>query len=545
MKYKRIIWLLLAPLLLVSCWDVEDYENFAIEPTTQSWVLPVLNSTVTFKELVERSGSNTLVEEDPSTGVFYMAFRDTLDFANAVDQFQLVGASFPLSISEPLAPGFGQVNIEQDITQAYNIIAGAEIKLIDFLSGTMTLDMQNNYHHRVYGTLTITSLETNETAYIRNFDLQVFSSSLSDTRSLDDYTLLLHDEVGDTYNTFMVTLNLSIVENVSAPDYTGNLSINIGFSEPDFELIQGRVNETLSVADQTYELSAFNSTIFAEQHFAEPYFNFTVENSYGVPVGFTFTTFEVTNNNSDVLTIENTVVPGPGDIDLSGTNQVDFLQDPSESIAITEFALTNENSNIADVFDIAPNRLNFGTDFTLGDASYERFIKRDSKVCFISDIVLPLYGWATTHQLGDTIMDMEWPDLTNDFEFLNDDYSVTLKFKVTNEMPLDMYLQIVTLLEVGDELVPDYYFIEDPENTPLASSAILDPNGISISPSTAYLTITLTKEEYEQIASSNHLVLLYTLKTGGGEQVDVKILSTNHIQVQMSMLVSGTIQVEL
>ncbi|HPF94708.1 MAG TPA: hypothetical protein PLV65_12230, partial [Tenuifilaceae bacterium] len=146
---------------------------------------------------------------------------------------------------------------------------------------------------------------------------------------------------------------------------------------------------------------------------------------------------------------------------------------------------------------------------------------------------------------GDTIMDMEWPDLTNDFEFLNDDYSVTLKFKVTNEMPLDMYLQIVTLLEVGDELVPDYYFIEDPENTPLASSAILDPNGISISPSTAYLTITLTKEEYEQIASSNHLVLLYTLKTGGGEQVDVKILSTNHIQVQMSMLVSGTIQVEL
>lgn len=549
MRIRKIFWLLFAPVLLVSCWDADDYKNFGMEPTPQSWVLPILNSTITFEDVVERSGSNTLVEEDPSTGVFFMAFRDTLDFANATDQFQLMGATLPLTISEPLVPGFGQVNIGQDVTQVYQIVAGAEIKLIDFLSGTMTLQMQNNYHHRVYGTLTITSLEANEMAYTIDFDLPVFSSSLNDTRPLNDYTLLLHDEVGDTYNTFMVTLNLSIDENLSAPDYSGNLSVNFNFENPDFELIQGMVNQTLSISDQTYEISAFNSTILAEQHFADPYFNFTVENSYGVPIGFTFTSFEVINNNNDVFTIANDGMPGPGDINLSGVNEVAFLQNPAETIAITELKLTKDNSNIEYAFDNAPNKLNFGTDFTLGDASHDRFIKRDSKVSFISDMVLPLHGWAKTHEIGDTIMDMEWPDIKNDYELIKDDYTVTLKFKVTNELPLEIFLQMETLIEVEGVLVPDYFFFVNkdtglPEEAELAKSATLDANGVSVSSTTAYTTTTLTREEYEQIADSEHLVLKYRFVTGGGGQTNVKILSTNHLQVQMSMLVSGIIEVE-
>lgn len=550
MRIRKIFWLLFAPVLLVSCWDISDYENFGIEPTSQSWVLPVLNSTITFRDVVERSGSNTVVEEEPLTGVFFMIFRDTLDFANATDQFQLAGANFPFTFSQPLAPGFGQVNIEQNLTQVYQIVTGAEIKLIDFLSGTMTLEMQNNYYHRVYGTLTITSLKTNELAYTKNFDLQVFSSNTSETRPMDDYTLLLHDEVGDTYNTFMVTLNLSIVENTSAPDYSGNLSINIGFDNPDFEFIQGMVNKTLIMPDQSYELSAFNSTVFAQQHFAEPYFNFTVENSYGVPVGFTFTSFEVSNINNDIYPIVNEGTPGPGDLNLSGVNVVGFLQNPSETVAITKLELTKDNSNIEGAFDNAPNKLNYGTNFTLGDASHERFIKRNSKVSFVSDMVLPLYGWATTHQLGDTIMDMEWPDIKNDFDFLNDDYSVTLKFKVTNEMPLDMFLQLETLIDNGGVFTHGYYFFVNeetglPEEAELAKSATLDANGVSLSPTTAYATLTLTKDEYEQIVDSDHLVLLYRLSTGGGLEEDVKILSSNHLQVEMSMIVSGTVEIKI
>ncbi|MDD2198035.1 MAG: hypothetical protein PHE03_11810 [Bacteroidales bacterium] len=549
MKIKKMFWLLFLPILLVSCWDVDDYKDFGIEPTAQSWVLPVLNSTITFKEVVERSGSNTVVEEDPSTGVFFMAFRDTLNFASATDQFQLMGATFPFTVNQSLVSGFGQINVQEDLTQAYQIINGAEIKLIDFLSGSMILEMQNNYHHKVSGTLTITSLEKNQEVYTKDFNLQAFSSSLSDTRPLDDYTLLLYDEIGDAYNTFMVTLNISIDENVSAPDYSGNLSINIGFDNPDYELIQGKVNETLSITDQTYQLSAFNSTFFAEQHFAEPYFSFTVENSYGLPVGFTFTSFEACTINNDVFPIVNEGASGPGGLDLSGVNNIEFLQSPSEAVAKTELELNKDNSNIENAFDNAPNRLNFGLDFILGDASHERFIKRNSEVTFISDMVLPLYGWAKTHEIRDTIMDIAWFDINTDIDFLNiDDFTVTLKFKTTNEMPLDVYLQMLTLKDVEGDLIPDYYFFVDketglPENEKLAKSAILDANGISVDSNVEYLSITLTQEEYEQIVDSDHLILQYRLVTGGG-QADVKILSTNRLQLQMSMIVSGTVQVE-
>lgn len=547
MRIKKIFWLLFAPVLLVSCWDADDYKDFGMEPTSQSWALPVLNSTITFKDIVERGGSNSLVEEDPPSGVFFMAFRDTLDFANATDQFQLKGATFPFTISEPLAPNFDKVTIQKDLTQTYQIVTGAEIKLIDFLSGTMSLEMQNNYHHKVSGTLTITSFKANEEPYIRNFDLQAFSSSFSDTRPMDNYTLLLHDEVGNTYNTFMVTLELTIEENTSAPNYSGDLAININFDNPDFELIQGKVNETLSISDQTYQISAFNSTVFADQHFAQPQINFNIENSYGLPIGINFTRFEVCSNNNVPFEILNEGVLGPGDLYLSGVNVIYFLQDPSEDVAITELELTKDNSNIENAFDDAPSKLNFGADFTLGDASHDRFIRRNSKVSFISELLLPLYGWAKTHQIGDTIMDMEWPDIKSDYDFINDDYSITLKFKVTNELPLDIFLQMEMLKDVGGVLQPNYYFFVNeqtgqPEEAELAKSAILNADGESVNSTTAYTTIILTKQEYEQIVDSDHLVLLYRLVTGGGDETNVKILSTNHLQVQMSMLVSGTIE---
>ncbi|HCY00472.1 MAG TPA: hypothetical protein DG754_10065, partial [Bacteroidales bacterium] len=368
MRIKKIFWLLFASVLLVSCWDADDYKDFGMEPTSQSWALPVLNSTITFKDIVERGGSNSLVEEDPPSGVFFMAFRDTLDFTKATEEFQLVGTTFPLTISEPLAPGFGEISIQKDLTQAYQIVTGAEIRLIDFISGTMSLEMQNNYHHRVYGTLTITSLKTDEMAYTRNFDLQVFSSNISDTRPLDNYTLLLHDEGGDTYNTFMVTLDLTIKENLSSSNYSGNLDLNINFNDPDYELIQGKVNETLSISDQTYQISAFNSTVFADQHFAQPQINFKFENSYGLPIGIDFTRFEVCSNNNVPFEISNEGMLGSGDLDLSGINMINFLQDYSEDVAITELELTKDNSNIENAFDDAPSKLNFGADFTLGDA---------------------------------------------------------------------------------------------------------------------------------------------------------------------------------
>jgi hypothetical protein len=144
-------------------------------------------------------------------------------------------------------------------------------------------------------------------------------------------------------------------------------------------------------------------------------------------------------------------------------------------------------------------------------------------------------------------MDMEWPDIKSDYDFINDAYSITLKFKVTNELPLDIFLQMETLKDLGGVLQPNYYFFVNeqtgqPEEAELAKSAILDADGEFVSSTTAYTTIILTKQEYEQIVDSDHLVLLYRLVTGGGEEANVKILSTNHLQVQMSMLVSGTIE---
>ena len=549
MRNKKLLWILAIPLLLVSCWNPKDFEKFAIDPIPQSWVLPVLKSTITFKEMVERSSANTIVEEGPG-GVYFMAFRDTMDIAGALDEFQLTGANFNFSLNYPLASGFGQVTSEQDFNQTYEIVSGSEIKLIDLLTGTMNLSMVNNYHHRVLGTFTIYSLENNQVVYSRVFNLATFSSSVNDIVSLNDYTLSLFDADADSYNTFMVGISFTFQENISAPTYDGSLEIGISFTNPDFEMIVGKFNKQVSIPDQAYSIGAFNSTIFAEQHFAEPYFDFYIQNSYGVPIGFTFIDFTASNNSGDELLIVNTGVPGPDDINLSGVNPVGFPLSPSLPPVLTKLSLNHTNSNIDDIFDIAPNKLNFGADFFIGDDSHERFIRRDSRINFISDLSIPLYGWAVTHELHDTIMDMPWPDIKNEFDFLKDDYIVTLKFKVNNEIPLNMRFQLVTLVDTEDGIVRDYYLFND-ESDPegavfLTESADINPTtGHSIGSRSSYLTLRLTKDEYDQVYGSDHLLIMYWLSTGGAISQDVKVLSTNKLAIQISLLVSGTLEFNL
>lgn len=549
MRNKKIMWILIIPLLLVSCWNPKDFEKFAIDPISQSWVIPVVNSTITFKEIVERSSANTIVEEGPG-GVFYMAFRDTLNLAGALDEFQLTGANFNFALNYPLASGFGQVSGEQDFNQSYEIVCGSEIKLIDFRTGTMNLTMVNNYHHMVLGTITIYSLENDQVVYSRVFNLATISSSFEVDVALNDYTLNLFDEDANTYNTLMMGISFTFQENPSAPNNDGSLDIGLSFSNPDFEMIVGKFSKPVNVPDQIYSIGAFNSTIFAEQHFAEPYFDFYIQNSYGVPIGFTFNNFTASNNSGDELLIENVGTPGDGDINLSGVNLVGFPLTPTLPPVLTKLSLNHTNSNIGDIFDIAPNKLNFGADFFIGDDNHDRFIKRDSRINFISDLVIPLYGWAVTHELHDTIMDMPWPDIKNEFEFLKDDYVVTLKFKVNNELPLNMRFQLVTLNNTDDGVERDYRFFNnesDPEGAVfLTQSADINPStGHSIGSVSSYLTVRLTKDEYEQIYESDHLLIMYWLSTGGPNFQDVKVLSTNKLSIQISLIVSGTLEFNL
>lgn len=557
---RKILWLLLAPTLLVSCWDYNDYldiNTIVVEPIHQTWVLPLVNSTVTFREVLESAQSNTIVDIDESTGVFYMAFRDTLAFASAEEEFYLHGTQFPGNIAVPLVSGFGQIEFEQKYTQNYTIVDDAEIKRIDFSSGSFFLEMKNNYNHTLKGVLTIKSLSNDEGTYTRNFNLQPFSSTES-SRDLNNFSLDLFDTETGTYNSFVYEIEMTIEENLLAGSYDGGLDLMLAFNSPDFELIQGKIDKTVNLPQQQFSIGVFSTTTFANQHFAQPYFGLTVYNGYGVPIGINFSEFafynEVTN---ELFNVQNIGVMGPGDLDVMGTNQINYVEVPSDHTATTLLEMHENNSNLADAFDNAPNFLRIEAALNLGDDSHERFIRRSSDVSFITDMVLPIIGWAETHEITDTLsFGGEGEDSESLLNFgdnlpftIGDDLSATLKFKLTNELPLDIYLQIESLIDVEGVLTPDYYFFVDeqtgnPEPKLLAKSATLNSEGVAVDPQGTSLLVEVDRETYDRLNTAEHILLKYRLVTGGGGQTDVKVLATNTLKVQLSLIVSGTIQVD-
>ncbi|HNS31068.1 MAG TPA: hypothetical protein PKL52_11105, partial [Tenuifilaceae bacterium] len=113
--------------------------------------------------------------------------------------------------------------------------------------------------------------------------------------------------------------------------------------------------------------------------------------------------------------------------------------------------------------------------------------------------------------------------------------------------PLNIRFKAVCLNENNGVFEEGYNLVFNEEvdpidgTVPFVNSANVNSDGVSVEPKTSSLSISLTKDEYDQIVSSPHLLLFYRLTTGGELEQSVKVLSTNAMNVQMILHFSGTI----
>ena len=133
MKIKNLKWLGLLLISLTGCYDFSQFDNIAVDPVNPSYVFPLMQSKITFKELSERTGTNTMVEQHPGSDMYFVEFRDTVDVGLATDLFTIPSVTFNNSYTIPggMIPGafpFTDFNISSTFDNTYNSIAGAELK---------------------------------------------------------------------------------------------------------------------------------------------------------------------------------------------------------------------------------------------------------------------------------------------------------------------------------------------------------------------------------------------------------------------------------
>ena len=533
--------------LVTSCYDFSKFDNITIDPVDTDMAFPVINSSITFKELVERGDENTIVGIYPGTNQFYVSFRDTNEFGLASDQFTIPSQSFSQSAEWPF-PSIPLVNpdveydFEESFEESFTAINGVELKSIDLSAGSITISLNNSFSHPISGNLILVSLkEADGTSVVAPFNIPANGSDNIDV-AMANRTLDLYSTANDTYNTFAYSVSATITTNSTAGIYTGqgvSFSMNIGGL--DFNELRGEFNYSFDTDYLFSSLDIFSSAYISDMHLADPRLELTLENGFGIPSSLSLFKFEFVNTNTPALVnVANEGVLGEEDLKISLPN---YLAPATENTqyGTSLYKLNGQNSNIEDIFDIAPNQLNFGATFTLGDNSgdHNQFVRRDSKINFISYIEVPLEGWATTLVLQDTLENIEWPSIDDLGEVDEESLDVELRFIFNNGLPLDMNLQV---LFVDDNENPITSLFDDPGLTPFLESAPIGPNGESVGKTPVLVPVHVKKAKYDLMASATQMIVLYQVNTGGVEQQNVKILSTNEIDLLLTVRMKGTIK---
>ncbi len=544
--------LLVAGLVMLGgCYDFSQFDNIKVEPTSPQMVVPAVNSTISFSDVVEGEDANTIIFTKPGDTRFFIAFRDTLDLFDAATRYSFPDFNFSkvyqLDASEVpggiLPSGDSLGPITKELSETYNSIAGAEVKTVKLTAGSLNISVVNHFQNDIKAEIKFPSVldaQGDTLVFImdRTLPSQTYTNQIS---SLANYTLNLTD--GTLYNTFRVEVKLTIHSLGNPITTTDYADIQLSLSGLDFEYIVGKLNETFPLNDIKLNLDAFSSAFEADFSLAEPKLTMKFENAFGIPLGFDINTFKSTNSNTgQQVNLVNEGVPPAGSLLVTQTNGIDYQASlTQQQPQYDSIYVDHQNSNLEDFLAIAPDSILVQSSLVVGDASdnHNYFVKKSSTLKMINEIEFPLVGWIENLVIRDTV-EVDLPDLEEDLNLVNDNsLKIRLKLKLINSIPLNVYFQGL-FYDDADTLLTQLY--DDASELLLVKSSQINPTtGKTSAPTTHYAYIDIDKSKYDMMEIATKMVLEVRMQTGGSTQQNVVVESTNTLQAMLSVELEGTI----
>ncbi|HDP76437.1 MAG TPA: hypothetical protein ENN49_11385 [Bacteroidales bacterium] len=549
--------LLLKPMFIIGlivlggCYDFSQFDNIKVESISPKWVVPVVKSSITFNDLVEREDANTIIFTKPGDSRFFIAFRDTMDLFSAAERYSLPDFNFTkqyqLEAGEvpgaPLPPGQTLGPITKVYTETYNSITGAEVKYVKFSAGYINMVVTNNFQNSISATIRFNSIRDqlgNPLVFEMNTTPPGGTFTI-DNKDLTGYSLYLSS--GSQYNTLTVEVELTIHSQGNPISVTEDANIQISLTGLDFEYLLGNLNETFHLDDINLTLDAFNSLIETDIFLSEPKLTTTFENLFGIPLALSIVNFDATNTNTgQQVSLVNEGEPPTGSLLLNQPNNIKYLTSlEQQQPEVDSKYVDHNNSNLEDFLAIAPNEILISPTVTVGDATtnHDYFVRKTSTLRMINEIEFPLAGWIDNLVISDTV-EVELPDLEEDLKLINDNaLKIRLKFKFINSIPFNIYIQGYFLDDANTLLTKLYD--KDSELMLVKSSAINQTTGKTLTPTTHWAYIDISKSRYDQMKNATKLVIQARLQTGGNTHQNVVVESTNTLETMFSVEFEGNV----
>lgn len=488
--------------LIISCNINElEFDDINVPNYTAEVAAPIGDVTYTVRELIDKLDSTIEVNESASK-LLTVVYRDTSIFDDPSD-FISVGQivnndDLNPSISFPASASDETVSFSESFQFKFQ---PSEDELLDsafYKSGSAELQVQSSFNSDLSYTLKIVDFKntiTGDTLTFIDNNLAANGTSIR-TENLVNFKTAFNRVGGENiFNlTFEGVLDVKAGESVNPTDF---LSFTLTIDNPEFISLFGFFGSNASVIqDQSIELDFFEDIEPGGLEFNTPEINFTIENSFGIPVGVLMEGISSSNTSGDevMLTgnITDTIAVRAPEITDVGTS------------AISAISINNDNSNLRSLLSIAPDSISFPitgvSNFGNVDGAETNFLTDSSFLKTFVEVNIPL--------------DVRLNGFTRDFDFdissINFDEADSIKIRVQtiNALPISGTMFMNLLNDAGDIIyqIPNTLILQSPEVNSIdkteepfhnTSFVKLDPDGVAAFANATKISLTMVIDSHE------------------------------------------------
>lgn len=477
MKRKFMPLVMLSVLFLFAACklDQSQFDNIKLEGESPAFVVPLLHSTLSFKQLAERDHTGTLVE-DPATGLWHMQFSQDFDLGGTkmakmlLERMNEKNLRFVFDNSSR-----AWYDANEDVWYWYSnpttSIDANEWKLLRLYPEQAKMTVSFTYS----GTK-LSGIVDFEPSFIPDGNAK--SSVLVDFSGTQSHTAFQLVKIGNKIKDYPGHFEFKEDENTGhrllvkikglkkgdtpitdqADFASTSLNMTVDITNITAEAMHGSfsVPAFLDTISRNMEVGVFRNTVNeADIHFEDARIFFELENQH-LPIKINPVKIKVARSGefgNEEDSIRNT--PNYEETYTYPHNNLPYktlkFGQKNDLTAPASYVLNSENSNIAQAFNLAPTEIEYkialSCDDPLNINSPAFTVSRDSGVgsTLHTRLDLPLYGYANVltkmikkNKAEDTLK-LPDIDLSN---YYMDSAKVILHLQVANSMPVEMDLQI-------------------------------------------------------------------------------------------------------
>jgi len=495
---------------------IEDIQEYTYSPV---FALPLINSQLKINDLIDLN-ELSLIETDEEN-LITLVYRGNAFSVSANEVFTISDHTRDAIFDNIALSGSGTTTLPPRVTPfLLNFERNEIIDSISFLSGYINVSAQ--------------AAELVADGYTLEAVFRIPGSSDASGNPLQGVVNLNTPgqidlsgagiKLSNEANFFQLEYTITISGGGTPTNSPYTITFSQNMVDLQYDVVQGYIDQIdFLVGSSRIPVDIFNNINLGSIVFANPSIDFTIINSFGMPIDLYVADMYATTTNDEILNIDGEAIDNPW--------RIKYPAKPGDTPSLTNQLVDNSNTNLFEVMGKTPRDVFFNLwGITNPEATVDRkyWVKHDSKIDIDAEVRLPLWGRINFFSVEDTL-GITLDDIPEELEWLE------VKMNLSNGFPLGIVLDLILLDEQG--FVTDTLF--KGQNS-IAPAAVSSSTGYVEVPVVTSVLELLNQERIRKFRESDRIAYKARFETYDSENnTNVKILDTYGFGLELGIRAKG------